>query len=139
MPRMESKEFRIAVSGTGGWDTIAYGQSDTFNIENSEVDATSKDSGGWSEVFVPGTIKTATLEGVFHFAQDEDGHTDIATIALSDTPVITARIKDGDSSLAFTGQWMITSFSLEGGAPEGFVSANISLRNVGPIATAGLD
>jgi predicted secreted protein len=134
MARSQSKNFRLQLteSSPPAWETVAFGQSDSFALSNSEVDATTKDSGGWSEVFPAGSIKTATIEASWVFA-DEETHQRVADVALSADPVITARVIDQDSGRYYAGEWLVTSYTLEGASAEGFVVANVSMRNVGPI------
>lgn len=131
--RSQGKNFLLQVSGTSGLSTLSELTSNSFSINNSEIDVTNKDSGSWQEKFAAGTIKSAELsgEGVFSDAASVDTLKDIA---MNTTPSAHFRMLDGLGDY-FEGQFQVNSFELTG-ETEGFTTYSVSLGSTG-VVTSG--
>lgn len=133
MVRSQGKNFLLQISGSGGLTTLSELTSNSFSINNSEVDVTNKDSGSWQEKFAAGTIKSAELsgEGVFSDAASINTMKDVA---MNTTPSATFRLLDGLGDY-FEGEFQVNSFELTG-ETEGFATYSVSLASTG-VVTSG--
>ncbi len=132
MPAQKGQELLLQVSdGASGYETIGGFTSNTFSINGSAVDVTTKDSGGFRAAMDGGSIVSidTSANGVF---MDDQAFERVHAAALSGAH-LDARITIPDF-MVYTGPFIVTSLSLSG-ETEGAVSYDINLESAGVITT----
>ena len=108
---------------------IATCKEHSAKINNTVVEKNSKDSGGWREVFPPGSIRSVdlSLSGIFKESADQEA---LRRLAMSETPQANFRFYFGGTR-RLTGLFQVTDYE-HSGATEGFAefSANFISNGV---------
>lgn len=110
-----------------GGTKVAHGTSHSFSSSHEPRDATTKDSGGWSEVLEG--LRSWEISGDFLLAQDASyGIDDIDTIIQNRTKVTLRFSTEVTGDNYYNGDAYITELSVEAGTEE---SATFSLSFTG--------
>lgn len=134
MPDIAGKEVLLYIEDPatpGTYSLIAAGTTHSITINNTEVEKNSKDSGGWREVFPPGSIKSIamSMQGIFKETADHDLLRNIA-MSTSD-PAANFRFNLGGTR-RLVGEFQVTSYE-HSGDTEGFAQFTANFASNGVI------
>ena len=126
---------RVSVSTDGGttFKLIGEARDATLNISQNEIEATSFDSGGWSE-YIPG-LKEWTVDIEALYIPTNDGQD-----ALYDGLVAGSKVqvkllpKTGTGNTGYKGDAFVTSWEINP-TPDDAVAVSISFRGTGVLDT----
>ena len=115
--------------GAGTYTKVAKATVHGLTINNTEVEVSHKDSGGFRDLFPEGSIKSAQITmSVLYDASAT--HALLFTTAMSATnPAANFRFLDGSGKI-LAGEFQISTIEL-GGETEGFASADLTLSSNG--------
>ena len=139
MPNSQGKNLRVQVElppGSGQYQTVSLASTDGMTVNNTQVDNTNKDSGGWRDIFTEGSVKSVTLTNEHTFGSTASQNR-VRDIAFSTDPKIHARLIDDDVNWFVEGDFHITSYE-HTGEVEGFVNASVTLESTGVVVTGTL-
>lgn len=124
-----SGKLVLLALGTTSPITIATAKTNSFTINHTVIDTTTKKDGGWGSILSGGgvTEMTVSLEGVFQNQTYDKTLRGYGVDGTSNAYTITTG--HGDS---FAGNFVITSYAV-GGDMAGAETFTVSLRNDGEI------
>jgi predicted secreted protein len=133
MARQKARSFILSISDemtTPTYTPIAEIQTQTLTINNSEEDVTSKDSGGFTELFSEGSVKSVSLS-VDGIVTDDTDFQNLEDKAISTTPKGDFRITDEDGD-TIDATFHISDFEKVGGF-AGAVTFSATLASSGTV------
>lgn len=115
MPDIPGKDVLIYQGDGGGpeiFTKLASTQSDSVTINNSEVEKNTKNSGGFRELFAPGTIKSLSMNvrGVFEETADQDA---LLNLSMNASPSANFLFKLGGTR-QLRGRFQVSSYEQSG-------------------------
>jgi TP901-1 family phage major tail protein len=133
MADIPGKDVLLYIGDGGGpevFSLIAAGTSHSMTVNSTTVVKNSKDSGGWSEIFPDGAIRSVSLSmsGIFKETADQDA---LRTLSMADPPSANFRFTLGGTR-RITGNFQVTSYE-HSGETEGFASFTASFESNGVI------
>lgn len=134
MPNIPGKNVLLEI-GDGGapenFSTIASGTSNSFTINNTEVEVNSKDSGGFRELFPEGSIKSIamSMSGVYKETADQDALRNVAMSTVD--PSANFRMTLGGTR-RITGRFQVSNYE-HNGETEGFAGFSGQFSSTGVI------
>lgn len=126
---------KVLISTDGGTNYIVLGEmrEATLSIEAEELDATSFDSGGWSE-FVSG-LKSWEVESEGLYVQADAGQDALYNALVNGTKVKVRLLpKDGAGNKGFQGDAIVTSWELNPPVDD-VVTVSATFRGTGALTT----
>ncbi len=133
MPVQKGKEFLLQVDdGAGGYATVGGFTSNSFTINGSPIDITSKDSAGFRESLDGGANISIETSGSGVFVGDPE-FTSVHTAALAGSH-LDARVTV-PGFMTYTGPFIVSSLGFTG-ETEGAVTYDIQLQSAGSITAA---
>ena len=136
MPDVKGRDVTIHIGDGSGppenFAAIARAQVHTLTINNSEVDVTAKDDGGWRRLSPDAGLKSVvmSLNGVFDSSTDQERLKDLAFSASAQA---TFRFIDGSGEV-LEGEFQVTSFEITG-ETEGVAQFSCTLSSSGTITS----
>jgi len=133
---MQGKHWSLQASGvgSGAFTTVAAQSNTDLTIQNTDIDATTKDSQGFKERFAPGAI-TDLKAKVDCISDLSTAQTFFLNSALSGNHTVHCRLVDGINGLFYEADFLVTATQMTGKV-EGFVTLNLSLDSTG-VVTSG--
>ena len=117
--------------GAGTYTKIAKATVHRLSVNNSEVEVSHKDSGGWRDLFPEGSIKSMQITMSMLF-DGTAAQLRLRALAESTTnPAGLIRFVDGNGE-RLSGEFQISSYEY-GGETEGFASADATFSSNGVI------
>lgn len=126
---------RVSISTNGGTSFSLLGEARdaTLNISQNEIDATSFDSGGWSE-FIPG-LKEWTVDTEALYIPDNAGQDALYESLVNGTKIqIKLLPKTGSGNIGYEGEAFVTSWEINP-TPDDAIAVSVSFRGTGLLET----
>lgn len=118
-------------AGSGTYTKIAKATTHRLSINNSEVEVSHKDSGGWRDLFPEGSIKSMQITMSMLF-DGTAAQVRLRNVAESTTnPAANLQFVDGNGD-RLVGEFQVSSYEY-GGETEGFASADATFASNGPV------
>lgn len=115
----------------GTYTKIARATVHRMSLNNTEVEVSHKDSGGWRDLFPEGSIKSMQITMSFQFSGSAEQEL-LASVARSTTnPAANFQFIDGNGD-RYVGEFQVSTYEL-GGETEGFANADATLSSNGPV------
>lgn len=118
--------------GIGTYTKLGKATVHRMVLNNSEVEVSHKDSGGWRDLFPEGSIKSMQVTMSLLLDDADAPQAELRSRAESTVkPAANFQIVDGAGD-RYVGEFQISTFEL-GGETEGFGATDITLASNGPI------